>query len=145
MSSKLGWLLSGPTEGIYSLITISKMTISQGLLHQPQTTSEEDELTQILQNFWQLESLGIQQQSMCEQDEKLLLSNLRYIDTHYEVGLRSIRDAHDMSCHLNMCFNRVKALQYHLMKESSMLREYDLIIKDQDNYLGLLSKQIKTL
>ena len=51
MSSKLGWLLSGPTKGMYSLITITKMTIRQGL-HQPQTTFEEDGLTQILQNFW---------------------------------------------------------------------------------------------
>ena len=55
---------------MYSLITISNMTISQGL-HQPQTTSEEDELIQILQNFWQLESLGIQQQSLSEQDEQV--------------------------------------------------------------------------
>lgn len=130
MSSKLGWLLSGPTEGMHSLITITNMTIIQGL-HQLQTTSEEEELKQILQNFWQLESLGIQHQSLSEQDEKLFLRNLRYTNTHYEVGLPWIRDVHDLPCHLNLCFNRVKTLQYRLMKDSNVLREYDLIIKEQ--------------
>ena len=119
MSSKLGWLLSGPTEAMHSLITIANMTISQGL-HQPQTTSEEDELTQILQNFWQLESLGIQQQSSSEQDEKLFLRNLRYTNTRYEVGLPWVRDPHDLPCHLNMCFNRLKLLQYRLMKDTNV-------------------------
>ena len=121
MSSKLGWLLSGSTKTMHSLITITNMTISQGL-HQPQTTFEEDELTQIIQNFWQLESLGIQQQSSSEQDEKLFLKNLHYTNTHYEVGLPWVRDPHDLPCHLNMCFNRLKALQYHLMKDSNVLK-----------------------
>ena len=46
MSSKLGWLLSGPTEATYNMITINNMAISQRL-HQLQATSE-DELIQIL-------------------------------------------------------------------------------------------------
>ena len=68
MSSKLSQLLSRLTEGMYSLITITIMTVSQGL-YQPQNTSEEFELTQILQNFWQLGSRGIKQQSLSKQDE----------------------------------------------------------------------------
>ena len=70
-------------------------------------------------------------QSLPKGYEETFLRNLRYTDAHYEVGLPWIRDAHDLPCHLNMCFNRVKALQFRLMKDSKVLREYDLIIKDQ--------------
>ena len=67
---------------------------------------------QILRNFWELECLGIQSQASPERHEELLLRTLHYTDAHYEVGLPWIRDAHDLPCHLNMCFKQVKALQF---------------------------------
>ena len=76
MSSKLGWLLSGPLEGMYNLITINNMAISQRL-HQPQATLEQDELIQILRNFWELKCLGIQSQTLPERHEELFLRTLR--------------------------------------------------------------------
>ena len=130
MNSKLGWLLSGPTDGTYNLITLTNLSISQRL-HLPIATSEEDELTKILKNFWQLESLGIQPESLHEPLESMFLKNVQFNGTHYEVGLPWSRDAHDLPCHLTMCLNRAKALQNRLLKDSGVLREYDLIIKEQ--------------
>lgn len=130
MNSKLGWLLSGPTDGTYSLITLTNLSISEQL-HLPIATSEEDELTKTLKNFWQLESLGIQPESLPEPHEMMFLKNLQFNGTHYEVGLPWTRDAHDLPSHLNMCLNRTKALQNRLLKDIGVLREYDLIIKEQ--------------
>ena len=55
MSSKLGWLLSGPTQGSPGLLTITSLAVNQGI-HYPLTTSEDDLLLSTLKCFcsWNL-------------------------------------------------------------------------------------------
>ena len=64
VSSKLGWLLSGPVKGVNTgNCTISKLIIS-GEPPFVNETRESDEITESLRQFWDTESIGIKDTAM---------------------------------------------------------------------------------
>lgn len=67
LSSKLGWLLSGPVKGAKCDNYIVSNLIISGEL----PVSETDEVTQIMQRFWETESIGIKDTPKCQQAIKL--------------------------------------------------------------------------
>ena len=119
MSSKLGWLLSGPT-----------LAVNQGI-HHPLTTSEDDLLLSTLKCFWQLESVGILNEPCVEEEPELFLRNLRHTGIRYELNLPWRMDLRDLPDHKAMCVNRLKSLLCRLRKNKVVLQEYDKTFQEQ--------------
>ena len=130
MSSKLGWLLSGPTQGSSALLTITSLAVNQGI-HHPLTTSEDDLLLSTLKCFWQLESVGILNEPCVEEEPELFLRNLRHTGIRYELNLPWRMDLRDLPDHKAMCVNRLKSLLCRLRKNKVVLQEYDKTFQEQ--------------
>ena len=131
ISSKLGWLLSGPAQTTsHSMAMLVNLSISECV---PLTvvTSETDTLMQLLKSFWQLETLGIVKESHEEEYQERFLNKMQFTGTRYKVGLPWSRDLQDVPCHFHMCLSRLKALQYRLLRDVDVLKVYDETIKDQ--------------
>ena len=130
MSSKLGWLLSGPTQGSPALLTITSLAANQGI-HHPLTTSEDDLLLSTLKCFWQLESVGILTEPCVEEEPELFPRNLRHTGIRYELNLPWRIDLQDLPDHQVVCVNRLKTLLHRLHKNGVVLQEHDKAIQKQ--------------
>ena len=90
----------------------------------PDTVAPEvDGLTDILKSFWETESLGIKEEPVdSETSTESFLTNVRFVNERYEVGLPWLRERSEVPAHYNLCFNRLKYLQRRLIKEPDKLR-----------------------
>ena len=123
VSSKLGWLLSGPVEDprahtdVHSNLTISRPT---DILN---TANDDGRLVKTIEKFWETEAIGIQE-SLEEDTAESFITNASYNESRYEVNLHWKNDR--PKDHYNLSYNRLKLLQ-------RKLSEYDQIINDQLN------------
>lgn len=85
VSSKLGWLLSGPIKGA----TTDNYVVSNLIVSGELPMREIDEVTEIMQRFWETESIGIEETLKCQQAFKLAdqFSDISFNGNFYEVGL----------------------------------------------------------
>ena len=85
VSSKLGWLLSGPVKGA----TTDNYVVSNLIVFGELPMRETDEVTEIMQRFWETESIGIEDTPKCQQAFKLAdqFSDISFNGNFYEVGL----------------------------------------------------------
>ena len=130
VSSKLGWLLSGPIQASYGLVTVSNLAVSQGI-HYPLSTSEDEALLGALKCFWQLESLGIAEEPTGEDNPETFLADVQFTGNRYTVNLPWKIDPQELPDHQQMCTNRLRALLHRLQKDKRMLKEYDQVIQEQ--------------
>lgn len=85
VSSKLRWLLSGPVKGA----TTDNYVVSNLIVSGELPMREIDEVTEIMQRFWEIESIGIEETLKCQQAFKLAdqFSDISFNGNFYEVGL----------------------------------------------------------
>ena len=85
VSSKLGWLLSGPVKGA----TTDNYVVSNLIVFGELPMREIDEVTEIMQRFWETESIGIEDTPKCQKAFKLAdqFSDISFNGNFYEVGL----------------------------------------------------------
>lgn len=85
VSSKLRWLLSGPVKGA----TTDNYVVSNLIVSGELPMREIDEVTEIMQRFWETESIGIEETLKCQQAFKLAdqFSDISFNGNFYEVGL----------------------------------------------------------
>ena len=83
--SKLGWLLSGPVKGA----TTDNYVVSNLIVSGELPMREIDEVTEIMQRFWETESIGIEDTPKCQKAFKLAdqFSDISFNGNFYEVGL----------------------------------------------------------
>ena len=131
LSSKLGWLLSGPlhdsattTDVQSNLIISGKSETNYGIL------DEEQDLVGTLKMFWETEAIGIRQPENAVQSKEFTKYVYRQGD-RYEVTLPwkgehlPIPNNYELSC------NRLRSMHAKLQKKPELLKEYDQIIKEQ--------------
>ena len=129
VSSRLGWLLSGPIESIaVANLASSYMIVAEGVDH-GSTSMNNDQLTELLQRFWESESLGTD--NTYPDCDGQFLSSIKFNDDHYQIALPWKTDETDIPDHYSLSLNRLKLLQRRLLNKPDLLREYDKVIKDQ--------------
>ena len=130
ISSRLGWLLSGPIEStaVANLVS-SHMIVTEGI-DKIGVPLNNDQLTNLLKRFWEAESLGTDnaERGLIEND---FLQGIEFVDGHYQIPLPWKSDVVDIPIHYLLSLNRLKLLQCRLLKKLELLREYDNVIKDQ--------------
>ena len=135
VSSKLGWLLSGPISSLGSSpLSHTHLSIASGF---DNSCEERDvELLSVLRKFWDTESIGVIDTSENDVNE-LFLPSIRFEGTRYEVELPWIDGHPEVPYHLNMCQTRLKLLQRRLCQRPELMQEYSRIIQEQIN-LGIV-------
>ena len=113
VSSKFGWLLSGPVPALgTNQLSHAHVIITAGF--DSSVYDDKDiELLSTLRKFWETESIGVVEDSSptASKDEEFFLSSIRFDGSRYEVGLPWMDHHPDIPDHLVMCQTRLKSLQ----------------------------------
>ena len=131
--SKLGWLLSEPLAmSSQSNPLMTQLSLCKLLSTPDLPDCNGDGLTSVLRSFWEVESIGINEEpGDNELSEQLFLTSVKFTQGRYEVGLPWLKDKCEVPDHYDLCFNRLKSLQRRLIKEPDILTEYQSSIKEQ--------------
>ena len=131
VNSKLGWLLSGPTDSCTTeIVTHSNLVISS--VHPEVLTGpEDDKLHSMLNCFWETESYGTHPESTVDCSHEDFLPGLQFVDSHYQVNLPWNHDKSDLPTHYQLCYNRLRSLQNKLLHKPALMSEYQHVIQDQ--------------
>ena len=129
VSSKFGWLLSGPLRDSVTADSISSNLIISGEC--PLAAQKDEELVNTLEKFWKTESIGIQSEESdtCQSVKEFV--NVRHNGQRYEVELPFKGDCLPIPDNYNLCYNRLKSMHFKLSKTPDILREYENIIQEQ--------------
>ena len=130
INTKLGWVLSGPGQPISaslsatSLITVHTLAIGA-------ESFNNDDLTNELRSFWELESLGIEKVEKSTHDK--FKEDICFKEGRYEVSL-PWKEMHDpLSDNYALSLRRLWGLIDRLRENPGILHEYDATIRDQIN------------
>ena len=138
VSSKFGWVVSGPACEIEAITGISVANLiieKRGPLatENPYVANEDEtELTSALRRFWDIESLGIKEERNTNEREFLREVRFKEDEGRYEVNLPWKTDSTPKSDGYLMCVNRLRQLHSRLKKDKSLLGDYNNIIKEQE-------------
>ena len=128
--SKLGWLLSGPTNNSQNETNVVSNLVISGGPHLSNGAKESDEMADMLKRFWDVESLGIVDTD-CESELVKRKGEITFNGSHYEVDLPWKDDCLPLSNNYGMCVTRLRSLHSKLKSEPNLLKEYDNIIQEQ--------------
>ena len=139
VSSMFGWVLSGPTSAEESREKYATTNLiiekSESMTSSPfDIHSENEELCNALQKFWDTESLGVREEPPVSQsDIGEFLGSIHFDENEgrYEVGLPWKGGLVPASNECALCITRLRQLHSRLKKNKELLRDYDHVIKDQ--------------
>ena len=133
ISSKFGWLISGPIRdaGEDKIVTHCNLVL-QGLSTEPATVDKEDKLEMELRRFWDIESLGIVDEPSSDEVMESFPAQISFdfLQGRYKVGLpwKLSKPSHT---NYGLCLRRLNQLRARLQKEPAMFKEYGDIFKTQ--------------
>ena len=121
ISSRLGWLLFGLARD--QINRFSRTATYLGLTESVNTEEEQDKLTTQLQQFWDIESIGISEDSTLEDTGFSHIISFDSTQNRYCAALpwNSIR-LH--STNYELCLTHLHYLRNCLQKNESLLQEY---------------------
>ena len=135
ISSKLGWLLSGPVMSytddnsrIVSNLVLDIIPSRREVFH------ESKEITDSLENFWKHESLGLIEDKQTTDEVSKSTNLVEYDDKQgrYEVSLPWKDEVFEpLHSNYDMCKNRLNSLYHKLTDKPDLLDQYDQILKEQ--------------
>ena len=131
IDTHLGWVLSGP---VCSDANLHNLNPTHSLLVQ---TSDVQSMDQLLKNFWELESLGIQSVEPSVYDT--FKQFIKFDDGRYEVSLPLRSDQIRPPSNFLLAKRRLEGLLKRLRHHPEVLQEYNAIIQQQLN-LGIVEK-----
>ena len=136
INSKFGWLLSGPTDEQHvhenSNVVWNLIISGEPLLNE---ANEVDEITNMLKLFWETESIGITDDIESATPlpiEAKRKEEISFDGRHYEVALPWKEDCFPRTNNYRMCEIRLRSLHFKLKKDPDLLRDYDKIIREQE-------------
>ena len=130
LSSKLGWLLSGPLDCPSDAAFTHSHVIINSDFNDPLLSNETDILISMLRQFWNTESIGVLEDDP-NNATPAFLNQLPFKQIQYEVGLPWKEDHPEIPDHYAICMNHLRYLQHKLLKSPELLQGYDSIIQDQ--------------
>jgi hypothetical protein len=129
MSTKLGYVLSGPVQGTSCA---NESTVNLSETHVLKIASElvqENTLEQDIKTFWDLESLGIKSNEPAVYDK--FLNGITFDGDRYEVRLPFKETHPPLPDNYQLSRTRLESLVQCLKSSPEMLRQYDQVIQDQ--------------
>ena len=111
VSSKLGWLLSGPINSIEANLVSHACMVISGIPTNPIIDEKGDStLVTSLRDFWELESLNIAHSPADSCESSLFPPSISFHDDRYFVSLPWKPDHPEVPEHLSLCEGHLKSL-----------------------------------
>ena len=100
-----------------------------------QSTDDECELSKSLHKFWEIESMGVQEE---KEDKSDFLEEVAFNEKEhrYEVKLPWKAGCSPKSSGYSMCVKRLHQLRMRLKDGRSLLEEYDRIFNEQEKWVS---------
>ena len=136
ISTKHGWLLSGPGGESVGNTTVSNLVITGELADYPFYTNEHD---QLVKHFWETESIGIKPEQVKESTRNSFIKHLSYDGKRYVVNLPWKKEIQAIPNEYQLSRNRLNSLHHKLRRDQELLNEYYKIIKEQQQ-LGIIEE-----
>ena len=133
VSSKFGWLLSGPMKVNQSKgdFVISNIIIEGTEPEEVQGSSDTD-VVEALQRFWDTENIGINEASPGEALDNFPPSiTFDWNQERYRICLEWISTLRPSTDAYHMCRSRLYQLRNRLKKDDALLQEYNLVFQKQ--------------
>ena len=129
LHTKLGWVLSGPTSCGNSIQCAMNLGVTHVLCSESHSSPEPDALQEQLHAFWELESLGIQQEEKTIFDK--FMGTVKFENRRYTVSLpwKEFRDP--LPDNYSLSSSRLQGLLRRLKQDPPILKEYHRIIQEQ--------------
>ena len=135
VNSKLGWLLSGPLKRDKDENTVVEM--HSMLVGLNEVSEEAYNFSVIVENFWDLDTLGIKENEMSVYDK--FMDEVKFVNGHYQVRLPFKDDHPVIEDNYTLALRRLETLKAKLDKDPKLLQQYDQIMKNQFK-LGIIEK-----
>ena len=126
--TKLGWVLSGPTPSSELVRHSSACITTTHLLYVGSQPAESAQLTEQLRSFWELESLGIEEEKTLYDEFK---DRISFQDGRYQVPLPWKEFHEPLDDNYSLSVKRLKGLLKRLKHSPEILSQYESTIKDQ--------------
>ena len=139
--TRLGWVLSGPVEGLACQGTLASLVTTHALAVDTYTPEDsKQDLDSRLKAFWDLESIGIKsnEYSVYQEFEK----TIKFKDNRYEVSLPWKQFHPELPDHYDLSLKRLVGLLKRLRETPEVLSRYDAIIQDQEIVEYVDSKEV---
>ena len=126
--TKLGWVLSEPTS-VRGSVSCSMNLSTTHVLKVGAHLEESKSLDEQLRSFWELESLGIQEEEKTLYDD--FATRVAFRDGRYQVSLPWKEYHEPLPNNYSLSVKRLQGLLCRLRQDPEILEEYDRTIKDQ--------------
>ena len=140
LGSKLGWNLAGCTSDSFNEMTepsLLILTYGSEIRKETNLFTEADKslpLKPNLEDFWRLESIGIQDYSEESCDKEVLHTfkdTLRYENGRYKVTWPWKREKSDLPDNYTLALGRLKSLINRMKANPNIIKQYNEIIEEQ--------------
>ena len=131
VSSRLGWLLSGPSDSGSTMNLTHSNLIVNGDNDNLVSVCESDDIVSALKCFWDTESIGIIDDPHIHAEEDPFLERLQFRRGRYEVHLPWKDYDVAIPDHFDLCLNRLRLLHTRLLKSPELLERYHATIQEQ--------------
>ena len=133
MKSIFGWLLSGPVKGRGGAHTLVTTNLAIQEADNMDMNITEDELNNQLKQFWETETIGIEEIHDSYKDNASFLQPIKFNKEQgkYEIHLPWKSSWRPMSTSYNTCMVRLHHLRSQLRKSQDLAQEYSDIIRKQ--------------
>ena len=128
IETRLGWILSGPSQEVESTVINFAATHSSHLLRVNSVTDHED-LDAGLKKFWDLESLGILKEE--HPVRELFSQRITFENGRYQVHLPWKQSHPPLPDNYDLCRRRLGGLMKRLSQNPEQLRLYNSVIQEQ--------------
>ena len=130
VSSKLGWLLSGPVDRSMTEFSTSYSAITH--VSDDFDHKNSDHIVSTLKKFWETDSIGIVDSQNSEPPiDTPFVEQILFVDGQYEVSLPWKEEFLEVSNHYQLSLNRLRHLQRRCLKSPEIMSEYNRIIQEQ--------------
>ena len=127
ISSKLGWLISGPVKSNTESCSVN-VTSTHVFKIECQASPQHDPNEQVSE-FWRLDLIGINEEEPSVYDEKFN-DCVSFKNSRYEV-LLPFKENHPKSPNFSLSVKRLKSLKHRLTKSPTLYNQYSEVIKEQ--------------
>ena len=129
--TRFGYVLSGPVQVPSRNTCSSNITVSHVLKTDAMIFQRDNELNEQLKEFWNCESLGIQNDNVSFEIENVMEGKINFKENRYEVSLPVKEEIVSIPDNYSIAKKRLMSLVNRLKSKPDLFEQYNCVIEDQ--------------